>query len=141
MALKLNTSYLSGFLGDEELKGIAVQTEAAAKVLHDKNGLGSDFLGWVGLPVDYDREEYARIKAAAEKIDQLCGRGATIIEAKGAFRGDPREIVMCACSTKEMLTVERAVKLVDPNAFTVILESNEVLGEGFKSFRVAEKQE
>ena len=80
-------------------------------------------------------------KAAADKIDELCGRGATIIEARGAFRGDPRQMVMCACSTKEMLTVERAVRLIDPNAFTVILESNEVLGEGFKSFRVAEKQE
>ena len=80
-------------------------------------------------------------KAAADKIDELCGRGATIIEAKGAFRGDPREIVMCACSTKEMLTVERAVKQVDPRAFSVILESNEVLGEGFKNFRVAELKE
>ena len=80
-------------------------------------------------------------KAAADKIDELCGRGATIIEARGAFRGDPRQMVMCACSTKEMLAVERAVKLVDPNAFTVILESNEVVGEGFKTFRVAEKQE
>ena len=80
-------------------------------------------------------------KAAADKIDELCGRGATIIEARGAFRGDPRQMVMCACSTKEMLSVERAVKLVDPNAFTVILESNEVVGEGFKTFRVAEKQE
>ena len=80
-------------------------------------------------------------KAAADKIDELCGRGATIIEAKGAYRGDRRDVVMCACSTKEMLTVERAVRLVDPNAFTVILESNEVLGEGFRSFRVAQKQE
>ena len=80
-------------------------------------------------------------KATADKIDELCGRGATILEARGAYRGDPRQMVMCACSTKEMLTVERAVKLIDPNAFTVILESNEVLGEGFKSFRVAEKQE
>ena len=70
MALKLNTSYLSGFLGDEELKGIAVQTEAAAKVLHDKNGLGSDFLGWLTLPTDYDKEEFARIKAAAARIKE-----------------------------------------------------------------------
>ena len=45
MALKLNKNYLSGFLGAEELKGIAVQTEAAAKVLHEKSGLGNDFLG------------------------------------------------------------------------------------------------
>ena len=80
-------------------------------------------------------------KEAADKIDELCGRGTTIIEAKGGYRGDHRDVVMCACSTKEMLTVERAVRLIDPNAFTVILESNEVLGEGFKSFRVAQKQE
>ena len=80
-------------------------------------------------------------KAAADKIDELCGRGTTIIEARGGYRGDHRDVVMCACSTKEMITVERAVKTVDPNAFTVILESNEVLGEGFKSFRVAQKQE
>ena len=80
-------------------------------------------------------------KAAADKIDELCGRGTTIIEARGGYRGDHRDVVMCACSTKEMLTVERAVRLIDPNAFTVILESNEVLGVGFKSFRVAQKQE
>ena len=80
-------------------------------------------------------------KATADRIDELCGRGTTIIEAKGGYREDHRDVVMCACSTKEMLTVERAVKEVDPCAFTVILESNEVLGEGFKSFRVAEKQE
>ena len=80
-------------------------------------------------------------KAAADKTDELCGRGTTIIEARGGYRGDHRDVVMCACSTKEMLTVERAVRLIDPNAFTVILESNEVLGEGFKSFRVAQKQE
>ncbi len=80
-------------------------------------------------------------KAAADKIDELCGRGTTIIEARGGYRGDHRDVVMCACSAKEMLTVERAVRLIDPNAFTVILESNEVLGEGFKSFRVAQKQE
>ena len=71
-------------------------------------------------------------KAAADKIDELCGRGTTIIEARGGYRGDHRDVVMCACSTKEMLTVERAVRIIDPNAFTVILESNEVLGEGFK---------
>ena len=80
-------------------------------------------------------------KAAADKIDELCGRGTTSLEAKGGYRGDHRDVVMCACSTKEMLTVERAVRLIDPNAFTVILESNEELGEGFKSFRVAQKQE
>ena len=82
-----------------------------------------------------------RGKETADRIDELVGRGTTIIEAKGGFREDHRDVVMCACSTKEMITVERAVKAVDPGAFTVILESNEVLGEGFKNFRVAEKKE
>ena len=82
-----------------------------------------------------------RGKETADRIDELVGRGTTIIEAKGGFRLDRRDVVMCACSTKEMLTVERAVKDVDAGAFTVILESNEVLGEGFKNFRVAEKAE
>ncbi len=82
-----------------------------------------------------------RGKETADRIDELVGRGTTIIEARGGYRLDHRDVVMCACSTKEMLTVERAVKDVDANAFTVILESNEVLGEGFKSFRVAEKVE
>ena len=82
-----------------------------------------------------------RGKETADRIDELVGRGTTIIEARGGYRLDHRDVVMCACSTKEMLTVERAVKDVDANAFTVILESNEVLGEGFKNFRVAEKVE
>ena len=70
MALKLNKSYLSGFLGADELTGIAGQTEAAAAVLHEKSGLGNDFLGWLTLPTDYDKEEFARIQAAAEKIQK-----------------------------------------------------------------------
>ena len=82
-----------------------------------------------------------RGKETADRIDELVGRGTTIIEARGGYRLDHRDVVMCACSTKEMLTVERAVKDVDADAFTVILESNEVLGEGFKNFRVAEKAE
>lgn len=75
------------------------------------------------------------------KIDELCGRGTTIIDARGGYRKDHRDVVMCACSNKEMIHVEKAVKSVDPRAFSIILESNEVLGEGFRSVRVAEKQE
>ena len=45
---------------------------------------------------------------------------------------------MCACSGKEMLTITREVKLLDPASFTIILESNEAHGEGFHMLRVAE---
>ena len=71
MSLKLNDKYVRKFISDDEFTGIKAQTETAAKTLHDRNGLGSDFLGWLDLPVDYDKEEFASIKAAAEKIKKM----------------------------------------------------------------------
>jgi len=91
MALKLNTKYLAPFVGEEELKGIAPAVEACAKVLHDKTGLGSDFLGWLTLPTDYDKEEFARIQAAAKKIQSnsdiliVIGIGGSYLGARAAI--------------------------------------------------------
>ena len=72
MAVKLNAEYLKSFVADHELEAIAPLVSAAHKTLEDRNGPGSDFLGWVDLPVDYDKEEFARIKAAAERIKKSC---------------------------------------------------------------------
>lgn len=91
MALKLNTKYLAPFVGEEELKGIAPAVEACAKILHDKTGLGSDFLGWLTLPTDYDKEEFARIQAAAKKIQSnsdiliVIGIGGSYLGARAAI--------------------------------------------------------
>ncbi|MGN0648605.1 MAG: glucose-6-phosphate isomerase [Oscillospiraceae bacterium] len=91
MALKLNKSYLSSFLGADELNGIARQTEAAAAVVHEKSGLGNDFLGWLTLPTDYDKAEFARIQAAAEKIQKtadvliVIGIGGSYLGARAAI--------------------------------------------------------
>ena len=78
-------------------------------------------------------------REVSDRIGEMSQRGTTILRAQGGYRGDPRDVVMCACSNKDMIRVERAVKTVDPRAFTVILESNEVLGEGFRTVRVAER--
>ena len=72
MAVKLNAEYLKPFVADHELEAIAPLVSAVHKTLEDRNGPGSDFLGWVDLPVDYDKEEFARIKAAAERIKKSC---------------------------------------------------------------------
>ena len=91
MSLRLNDKYVRKFVSDEEMNGIKVQTEAAAKILHDKTGLGNDFLGWLDLPVDYDKEEFARIKAAAEKIKKnsevliVIGIGGSYLGARAAI--------------------------------------------------------
>ncbi|HAX52391.1 YitT family protein [Muricomes intestini] len=68
----------------------------------------------------------------ADKIDQYSGRGSTLLKGKGSYSGIEKEVVMCACSNKQMYAIRKMVKEVDPLAFTVIMESNEVVGEGFK---------
>ena len=57
------------------------------------------------------------------------------------YKEDRRDIVLCACSTKDMISVESAVKNIDANAFSVIVESSEVLGNGFRMLRVAEPEQ
>ena len=68
MALEFSDKYLKSTITKEDLDGIAGEVNAAVKTLEGRNGAGSDFLGWVDLPVNYDREEVARVVAAAEKI-------------------------------------------------------------------------
>ena len=72
MTVKLNDTYVKSFIKDEELKAIASEVEAAHKCLLAGDGEGNDFLGWVDLPFNYDKEEYARIKEAAKKIQKKC---------------------------------------------------------------------
>ena len=79
-------------------------------------------------------------KMICDVIDKCCGRGSTIIEGQGGFRNDNRQVVMCACSNKEMYQIQNAVKEADPNSFLIILESNEVHGEGFHVLKIGEKQ-
>ena len=55
-------------ISNEEIENIKPALKAAHDTLHNKTGAGNDYLGWVDLPVDYDKEEFKRIKAAAEKI-------------------------------------------------------------------------
>ena len=72
MSLTLNTKYLNGFVSPDEYACTANQVKAAAQLLRSKTGPGSDFLGWMDLPENYDKEEYARIKKAATKIQKSC---------------------------------------------------------------------
>ena len=68
----------------------------------------------------------------AERIVEYAGRGSTILEGRGTFNGEKKDVVMCACNNKQMYAIKKMVKKVDPKAFTIIMESNEVIGEGFK---------
>ncbi len=72
MAIRLNANYLSSFVSAEELQNIQPQVALAHELLTSGTGAGNDYLGWTTLPVDYDKEEFARIKVAAEKIKKSC---------------------------------------------------------------------
>lgn len=91
MSISLSANYLVDFVRPGELDAIWPQVETAHRTLHEKTGPGSDFLGWLDLPLNYDKEEYARIKAAAEKIRKNCdillviGIGGSYLGARAAI--------------------------------------------------------
>lgn len=90
---KLNFSYqfAKNFFNEDELVQIKPYAELANEVLTKKTGAGNDFLGWVSLPQEYDREEFERIKKAAEKIKNdseiliVIGIGGSYLGAKAAI--------------------------------------------------------
>lgn len=77
-------------------------------------------------------------KEIAAAIDEEVARGSTIIHASGGYKQDRKDVVLIACDNKQMHFVQQRVKQVDPNSFTIVLESNEVHGEGFHMFQVGE---
>ena len=72
MSIKLNEKYVSSFISGHEMDQLQQQVVLADQMLRTKTGPGSDFLGWVNLPTNYDREEFGRIQACAEKIKKSC---------------------------------------------------------------------
>ncbi len=68
MGVTLHTEYTDGFLRSHEITALQSQVTAAHELLHSGRGLGNDFLGWMDLPVNYDKDEFTRIKAAAARI-------------------------------------------------------------------------
>lgn len=68
----------------------------------------------------------------AGQIDAYSGRGSTILRGMGSYSKKEKDVVMCACNNKQMYAIKKLVRRIDPGAFTIIMESNEVVGEGFK---------
>lgn len=90
--------------------------------------------GKLGLIVTEHGKEICKV------IDDVCQRGTTILHGEGGYQGDTKQVVMCACDTKEMIQVQQAVKEADPASFIIVLESHEVHGEGFHMFQIGEEK-
>lgn len=84
-------SRAAGFVSAEEMDNMKATVMCAKDVLMDKSGAGNDFLGWIDLPVDYDKEEFERIKKAAAKIQNdsdvllVVGIGGSYLGARAAI--------------------------------------------------------
>ena len=90
---KINFNYSKAldFFAKEEIDALQPYVDVAHKMLHEKTGLGNDFLGWIDLPNNYDKEEFARIKKAAERIQSdsdvliVIGIGGSYLGARAAI--------------------------------------------------------
>ena len=89
--LKLNDKFLEGFVCAREIANMESQADLARELLLSGRGAGNDYHGWVRLPENYDREEFARIKLAAEKIQKsadilvVIGIGGSYLGARAAI--------------------------------------------------------
>ena len=63
-------------------------------------------------------------------LPRLCARG------HGGYGGQPKDVVLCACSNKQLYEIEHAVQAIDPGCFIIMLQSNEVHGEGFRQLEL-----
>ena len=90
MSLKVIDKYAKSFVSEDKIDALNTVAATALETVVNKNGAGNDFLGWVDLPVNYDKEEFARIKIAAEKIKKSCdilvviGIGGSYLGARAA---------------------------------------------------------
>ena len=94
MAMTLKTTGLKGFVQERELDNMAAMMDTVNEVLVSRKGAGNDFLGWLDLPVDYDKEEFARIKAAAKKI-QSDSDVLVVIGIGGSYLGARAAVEFC----------------------------------------------
>lgn len=80
-------------------------------------------------------------KAACDEIDRVAERGSTILQGRGGYGGQPKDVVLCACSNKQLYEIEHAIQVLDPGCFIIMLQSNEVQGEGFRRLELGKNDE
>ncbi|AYE34669.1 glucose-6-phosphate isomerase [Clostridium septicum] len=92
-SLRLDLSKVEPYVKQHELDYMETMVNGAHKVLHEKTGAGNDFLGWLDLPVNYDKDEFERIKAAAERIKKN-SEALIVIGIGGSYLGPRAAIEM-----------------------------------------------
>ena len=155
MAVAFNGKHLTKFIRPEEYESIFPQVKLAHDQLESKTGSGNDFLGWLDLPVTYDREEFARIKQAAEKIrsdsdvllvagigGSYLGARAVVEAVKGQFHNETEKgpkIYFCG-NTISPSALNDIIKLTKGKRFSInVISKSGTTTETALAFRVLRK--
>ena len=135
MPIKLNDNYVKAFVSEEELAAMQPEVTKAHELLTSKTGPGNDFTGWVELPTDYDKEEFARIKAAAEKIRKQADV-LIVIGIGGSYLGARAAIEFCRSQNYNLLTKDTPQIFFSGNTIssTTLSEMKELVAD--KDFAV-----
>ena len=155
MSVKYNGKHLAKFIRPEEYDTIFPQVELAHQQLESRSGAGNDFLGWLDLPVNYDKEEFARIKEAAKKIREdsdvllVAGIGGSylgaraVVEAvKGLYYNDTEDglkIYFCG-NTISPTYLNDIIKVTKGKRFSInVISKSGTTTETALAFRVLRK--
>ena len=155
MSVKYNGKHLAKFIRPEEYDAIFPQVELAHQQLENRSGAGNDFLGWLDLPVNYDKEEFARIKEAAAKIrsdsdvllvagigGSYLGARAVVEAVKGQFHNetdDGVKIYFCG-NTISPTALNDIIKLTKGKRFSInVISKSGTTTETALAFRVLRK--
>lgn len=155
MSVKYNGKHLAKFIRPEEYDTIFPQVELAHQQLESRSGAGNGFLGWLDLPVNYDKEEFARIKEAAKKIREdsdvllVAGIGGSylgaraVVEAvKGLYHNDTADglkIYFCG-NTISPTYLNDIIKVTRGKRFSInVISKSGTTTETALAFRVLRK--
>ena len=155
MAVSFNGKHLAKFIRPEEYEAIYPQVELAHNQLESKTGAGNDFLGWLDLPVTYDKEGFARIKEAAQKIrsdsdvllvagigGSYLGARAVVEAVKGLYHNeadDGLKIYFCG-NTISPTALNDIIKLTKGKRFSInVISKSGTTTETALAFRVLRK--
>ena len=155
MSVKYNGKHLAKFIRPEEYDTIFPQVELDHQQLESRSGAGNDFLGWLDLPVNYDKEEFARIKEAAKKIREdsdvllVAGIGGSylgaraVVEAvKGLYHNDTEDglkIYFCG-NTISPTYLNDIIKVTKGKRFSInVISKSGTTTETALAFRVLRK--
>lgn len=155
MSVKYNGKHLAKFIRPEEYDTIFPQVKLAHQQLESRSGAGNDFLGWLDLPVNYDKEEFTRIKEVAKKIREdsdvllVAGIGGSylgaraVVEAvKGLYHNDTEDglkIYFCG-NTISPTYLNDIIKVTKGKRFSInVISKSGTTTETALAFRVLRK--